>query len=118
MNSIVIKNETGIVLKDGVENAYIDLIEQKTMIEEALLKVEEQLRDAMREKGILSLKTDKLSVTYIQPSIREHFDKKKLRAELPELYDEYISFIDVRDSVRIKVNNDEKKNDKRQGVRV
>lgn len=56
----------------------------------------------MEENGVVSIKGDGLSVTYIAPSQRETFDSKEFRADFPELYDSYVKLSPVKSSVRIK----------------
>ncbi len=63
----------------------------------------EMLLKEMEEKNIRKIETDALSITYIDPSERESFNSKKFREEHQDLYDEYVTFTQVKGSVRIKV---------------
>ena len=63
------------------------------------------LRDEMAAKGIKSIKDEVngITITYIEPSERETFDSKRFREENEDLYNEYVNFTQVRDSVRISI---------------
>lgn len=62
-----------------------------------------QILAAMEAGGILWIDTPEIKITYIAPTDRESLDSKGLKAEHPDLYDEYVRFVPVRSSVRIKV---------------
>ena len=68
---------------------------------------EDELKKAilteMESKGIIKLETDELTISYVAATDRETFDSKKLRADNPDLYDEYIKISTVKPSVRIKL---------------
>lgn len=72
------------------------------------LKVEEEeikqkILEEMERKNIIKVDTPELSISYMPRSERESFDSKKLRADNPDLYDEYIKFSPVKSSVRVRV---------------
>lgn len=68
---------------------------------------EDELKKAilteMESKGIIKLETDELTISYVAATDRETFDSKKLRADNPDLYDEYIRMSTVKPSIRIKL---------------
>lgn len=70
-------------------------------------KQEEELKksilEEMEAKNIIKIETDEVAISYIAPTTRESFDSKKLRADNPDLYDEYIKISPVKASVRIKL---------------
>lgn len=72
-------------------------------LEETALK--QALLEEMRSRGIVKLETDDLTIAYIAPTDRESFDSKRFRAENPNLYDEYVTFTRVKDSIRIKLKS-------------
>ncbi len=97
-----------LITQDGLLNnrvaAQIEEFERQIKL---LMEQEEELRadilEAMEERGIKSIKTDNLTITYKEPYDREKFDSKAFKAEFPELYDKYISMITVKPSIAIKV---------------
>ena len=63
----------------------------------------ESLLKEMEEKNVLKIDTEELSISYVAPSTRETLDSKKLKEDLPDIYDLYVKFTDVKSSLRIKV---------------
>lgn len=61
------------------------------------------LLEAMEKNGVLKLDGNGVKVTYVAETERETFDSKQFKADMPELYDEYVRFSSVKPSVRIKV---------------
>lgn len=66
-------------------------------------KLKKLILEEMEAKGIIKLNTDVLSITYVAPTDRESLDSKKLREELPEIYDTYINIKPVKSSIRIRL---------------
>lgn len=66
-------------------------------------KLKKLILEEMETKGIIKLNTDVLSITYVAPTDRESLDSKKLREELPEIYDTYINIKPVKSSIRIRL---------------
>lgn len=63
----------------------------------------EKLLKEMEENNVLKVDTEELSISYVAPSTRETLDSKKLKEDLPDIYDLYVKFTDVKSSLRIKV---------------
>ena len=63
----------------------------------------ENLLKEMEENNVLKVDTEKLLISYVEPSTRETLDSKKLKEDLPDIYDLYVKFTDVKSSLRIKV---------------
>lgn len=72
-----------------------------------LKKHEDDLKAAilaeMEAKGIIKLDNEFLTITYVAPTDRETLNSKQLRADLPDIYDEYVEMKPVKSSIRIKV---------------
>lgn len=66
-------------------------------------KLKKLILEEMEAKGIIKLNTDMLSITYVAPTERESLDSKKLRADLPNVYDSYINIKPVKSSIRIRL---------------
>jgi len=66
-------------------------------------KLKKLILEEMETKGIIKLNTDVLSITYVAPTDRESLDSKKLRADLPNVYDSYINIKPVKSSIRIRL---------------
>ena len=84
----------------------IQLAEFERVVKEFKAKEEElkqKILEEMESKGIVSIKTPELTISYVAPTTRETFDSKTFRKEHPDLYDEYINISLVKASVRMKV---------------
>lgn len=57
----------------------------------------------MEAKNIIKVDNDILTISYIASTDRETLDSKKLKADLPDIYDEYVKIQPVKASIRIKV---------------
>jgi hypothetical protein len=66
-------------------------------------ELKQKILDEMESKGILSIKSPELTISYVAPTSRETFDSKSFRKDHPDLYDEYVSISLVKASVRMKV---------------
>ena len=67
----------------------------------------EQLLRDMEENEVLKIDIPELTITRKMPTTRESLDTKLLRAELPDIYDEYVRISDVKGSITIKVKENE-----------
>ncbi len=72
-------------------------------LKEAEDELKTKLLEEMEAKGLLSLKNDFLTITYVAPTTRESLDTKTLREELPDIYNSYCKITPVKSNVRIKV---------------
>lgn len=84
----------------------IKLAEFERVVKEFKAKEEElkqKILDEMESKGIVSIKTPELTISYVAPTTRETFDSKTFRKDHPDLYDEYVGISLVKASVRMKV---------------
>lgn len=81
----------------------ISLEEECKHLMELRDKWRNRLLAEMEARGIAKLECDGLSVSYIAPIDRETFDKKRFKADHPELHDEYVTMKPVKASIRIKV---------------
>lgn len=100
----IIKCENGVAVLDS------DLATKLADFERTLVTLKAQedelkqiLFEEMHTKGIIKVDTGELTITYVEQTTRESFDSKKLRDELPDVYDEYIKISTVKPSIRIKL---------------
>jgi predicted phage-related endonuclease len=57
----------------------------------------------MLEKGIKNWESDNLKFTVKAASTREGLDSKKIKAEMPEIYEKYKTTTQVKESLIIKI---------------
>lgn len=107
MMTELIKFENGNSILDvTVSQKIAEFERQIKLINEQEEALKEAIKAEMEAKGILKVEdTDNgMTITYIAPSCRETFDKKKFKAEKPDLYDEYVKLSPVKSSIRIKLD--------------
>ena len=71
-------------------------------IEEIKQSYRNAIQEAMEKNGIDKFDNDFITVNYVAPTTRATLDTKRLKAEHPELYGEYLTESEVKASVRIK----------------
>lgn len=103
MNEIInIENGTPILNSETASKiAYFEKTIKELKAKEDELK--KSILEAMEDNNVLKVETDELTISYIAPTDREVFDSKKLRADNPDLYDEYVKISPVKSSIRIKL---------------
>lgn len=100
----LIKIENNVPVLDAEISSQIAEFErQAKFIEEQEKRLKNAILIEMEAKGIIGIDTDDLKITYVAPTDREKFDSKQFRSDHSELYDEYVSMIPVKSSIRIKV---------------
>lgn len=102
-----IKNELSIVDANGVLDVNVSyLLQQYELrikeIEEVKQNYRNAILEAMEQSGIDKFDNEFITVTYVAPTTRASLDTKRLKAEHPELYGEYLTESEVKASVRIK----------------
>lgn len=94
----------GVALLEAQTAARIEDFEQRMKeIKEAEDALKAAILEEMESKNILSIKTAKMTISYVAPSDRESLDTKRLKEEKPDLYDEYVKISPVKSSIRIKL---------------
>ena len=94
----------GVALLDAQTAAKIADFERKIKeLKEAEDALKAAILEEMEEKGILSIKTEDMTVSYVASYDRESLDTKRLKEEKPEIFDEYVKFSTVKPTVKIKL---------------
>lgn len=101
MNDLIIIEDGKIAPKTvefikAVESQMKTLKEQYDDFKTALLQ-------AMEKNGVTKFDDYGVKINYIAETTRETFDSKQFKADMPDLYNEYVKFSSVKPSVRIKV---------------
>lgn len=99
-----------VVLEDGRYGLVQDAVDTIVTIENEIKKLKdmqdaykERLLSLMEEKDIKEIDIPELKITRKFASTKETLDSKRLRAEQPDLYDEYVKITDVKGSILVKV---------------
>lgn len=104
MNDELITISKGVALLDAQTAVKIADFERKMKeIKEAEDALKAAVLAEMEEKGILSITTDDMTISYVASGDRESLDSKRLKEEQPELYDSYVRISPVKSSIRIKL---------------
>lgn len=103
MKSIVkLENGEYGLVSDAI-NTIVEIEKQIKDLKALQDSYKENLLKEMEEKNVLKIDTEELSISYVAPSTRDTLDSKKLKEDLPDIYDLYVKFTDVKSSLRIKV---------------
>lgn len=94
-NEITLSREAAVAIM-RLEAEAKSVVEKQKAMRQALL-------EEMEEKGIRKVEVPGLTITYVDATDREQFDKKAFRSDNPDLYDQYVTFAPVKSSVRVKV---------------
>ena len=78
-----------------------NILKDMKMLKEQHDLFEEELKNEMAERGILSIENEFFKVSYSPPTTRSGFDQTKFKKEQPKLYEQYKSTSSVKDRIRI-----------------
>lgn len=102
MDLIKIENEQALLDMHAIDDiAFFE--SQIKQMKEKEDKLKKAILAEMEQKGVIKLDTDLFTINYIASTDRETLNSKKLREELPDIYDEYIEIKQVKPSIRIKL---------------
>ena len=90
-------------LESDVQDELLELYYKKKELEKREKELKDNLLKEMKDRGLSSLKTDHLTISYSCPKARESFDKKLFEEENKELYDTYVNVSFSSPSVTIRV---------------
>jgi hypothetical protein len=101
--SLVFPSESLAMIEDFERQIY-DFKTKTDAIEKKKNELLEGLKNAMESQKIKALDYRSISITYIAPSKRVTFDKKKFETEHPEMKGMYEKESNVKSSIRIKLH--------------
>lgn len=105
MNDLITTINNVPVLNTATITMLVDLDKRKKEIEAAEGIIRNAVLCEMRDKNITKIESDEVLINYVAPTDKETFDSKKFRTEHPDMYDEYVKFTSVKDSIRIKIKD-------------
>lgn len=104
-NELITLTEQGVALLSmDVATKIADFERKVKEIKDAEEKLKDAIKEEMATKGVIKLETSDLTINYVEPTTRETLDTKKLKEELPDIYDAYVKISPVKASVRVKVH--------------
>ncbi len=102
-DALIVLENGNAVLNTSASALLAEFERQVKAIQDKEKELKQRILEEMESKGILSIKSPELTISYVAPTTRETFDSKTFRKDHPDLYDEYVSISTVRSSIRMKV---------------
>ena len=100
----IVKIENGqIEIAKEFTKQYKEFLKLQLEMDLKMKEVKEKVKSAMEEYGITSFDNDDLTITYRKGTTRKSVDSKKLKEELPDIYEEYLKESTVARSVIVEV---------------
>ena len=106
MNELITIVDGATILDIEVAEQIAEFERKAKEIEEAEKTLREQIQKEMEEKGIKSIQTRDLTISYKASYDKETFQTKDFRKENPDLYDQYVKISPVKASVSIRLKED------------
>lgn len=91
-----------------IERVESSIIEMEKLIKAAKERRETMLsriKESMRDNGIRKWETERMTITYVEPSSRLSVDIDSLRENHPQLLESYLKESPIKDSIRIRLKN-------------
>lgn len=102
MNELVVKDNQIIVPEEAIKQLR-KLEEKRLEAEMAMKSFKTDLLDLMEQNGIKEgFEVNGLKVVYKKPSQRTTLDSKKIKEDLPDIYEKYSRTSDVSSSVSLE----------------
>lgn len=103
---VVITTDNKILLNDDYVSDYKKLYNLNKKTELATKEVNQKVKDFMEENNLETLSASGLVFTYRKGTVRTSLDSKRLKEELPDIYEEFSKTSQVASSVVVKVLDD------------
>ena len=87
----------------AITETIANIATKKKELEAEDKKMREELEKAMSDYGVNSFENEYVKITHIDPTTKVSVDSKKLKAELPDIYQKYSKVSDVKGYVKITV---------------
>jgi len=100
----MVKYENGVMTIESAICQQIALFKQKALEIELLEKeLKQKIKNCMEEHGVTEFENDYFKVSYRKASTRTTIDSKKLKEELPDIYEAYAKTSNVASSISLEV---------------
>lgn len=105
MNSIIELEDGKLEVVEEVKKTIFKIESEIKKLQELQNKYKQALIEEIEKRGFTkcSISNDLFTLSYKAPSTRESLDNKKLKEDMPEIYDEYVRLTNVKSSITIKV---------------
>lgn len=99
MNELIVNGE----LHPRALQKIISLAETIAAYETEYNSLKNAILNAMAEQNIVKIDTEEVLINYIAPTTIESLDAKRLKEDLPNIYDEYARITQVKARLKVKI---------------
>jgi predicted phage-related endonuclease len=104
MNELVKVEDGKIIVEQDIVKQIREFEQFKAEMDLKEKHLKEALKEAFEQYGITSWSTDGLSAKYKSATTRKSIDTKRLKEELPDIYEEYIKESNVASSISLTIS--------------
>ena len=97
--------EVPALISTTVIDEYVRMTNEVARMQERIDTIKEAALEAMKACGVKSWKCDRMSMTYVAPKVSKRLDSKKLKEEHPDIYEEYTTESQQKESILIKIKS-------------
>ena len=87
----------------AITQTIANIATEKKRLEDDDKRMREELEKAMNDYGVTSFENEFVKITHVDPTTKVTVDSKKLKTELPDIYEKYSKVSDVKGYVKISV---------------
>ena len=100
----LVKVENGqVVVAQEIVNQIVNFKKEMLKMELLEKQLKEEIKEAMEKNNVTSLEFGELKIKYRSATTRTSLDSKRLKEELPDIYEEYSKTSEVASSISISV---------------
>lgn len=103
MKKLVIVRNGKITISEQFITEWVAFQKEAKEMEEKTKEIKEALKNAMEKYNVSKYENEFIKVTYKSASTRITVDSKKLREDLPGIYEEYSKIVNVSSYVNIDI---------------
>ena len=98
-------SEVPALISTTVIDEYVRMTAEVARMQERIDTIKAAALEAMKACGVKSWKCDRMSMTYVAPKVSKRLDSKRLKEEHPDIYEEYITETQQKESILIKIKS-------------
>lgn len=108
MNNLVVNDSGEVKLASSVKNTIFEIEKEIKYLTDLKERYKKALIKEVEARGFdkCTISNELFTLSYKAPSTRESLDTKRLRTEMPDIYDEYVKISDIASSISIKLKDE------------
>ena len=103
MPSIISDTDAQIQLLSDMEEAIISIQNEAKYYEDKKKELLEGLEKQMEANGVKTFETDRMKITRVLPSQSETIDTKKLKADYPDIVQQYVKISTKKGFIKLTI---------------